>query len=87
MTGKKVTRRQFVADAGKIGLGVMIIAGWKLLMGMIGSFGFSIWTHEVGDGISPPSSQTKFVKRNEEHRQVENNNEDHQVFIPVVSVY
>src|SRR5438045_9095467 len=25
MTGKKVTRRQFVADAGKIGLGVMIV--------------------------------------------------------------
>src|SRR3979490_517054 len=25
MTGKKVTRRQFVADTGKIGLGVMIV--------------------------------------------------------------
>jgi hypothetical protein len=25
MTGKKVTRREFVADAGKIGLGVMIV--------------------------------------------------------------
>ena len=24
MTGKKVTRRKFVADTGKIGLGVMI---------------------------------------------------------------
>jgi hypothetical protein len=73
-----------------IGVGIMIIAGWKLLMGVIGSFGFNVWNYQLnGNASSSSSLQTnKFVKRSEEvNHQVENNNEDHQVFIPVVSVY
>ncbi|CAI2168812.1 19800_t:CDS:2 [Funneliformis geosporum] len=56
------------------GVCIMIIAGWKLLIGIIG---FNIRNNEIHE-------QTKFVKRNYEESHHVNNNEDHQVFIPVI---
>ncbi|GBB92076.1 hypothetical protein RclHR1_01960026 [Rhizophagus clarus] len=65
-----------------IGICVMILAGWKLLLGMIGSFEFSIQNHDINDNTS---LQPKFVKRSGEiNHHVEKNNEDHQIFIPVI---
>ncbi|RIA99388.1 hypothetical protein C1645_747571 [Glomus cerebriforme] len=63
-----------------VGVIVMIVAGWKLFMGMIGSFEFNHQINEVNE-INIP---TKFVKRSEVNHQVESNNDDHQVFIPVI---
>jgi hypothetical protein len=68
-----------------IGIGVMILAGWKLLMGMIRSVEFNFQNHDINDNNF--SLQPKLVKRSGEiNHQIEKNNEDHQVFIPVVSV-
>lgn len=68
-----------------IGIGVMILAGWKLLIGMIRSVELNFQNHDISDNNF--SLQPKLVKRNGEiTHQVEKNNEDHQVFIPVVSV-
>ncbi|CAG8692923.1 881_t:CDS:2, partial [Funneliformis caledonium] len=57
-----------------LGVGVMIVAGWKLLIGI---FRIGTWDNENHE-------QTRFVKRNfEEAHQVESN-EDHQIFVPVI---
>jgi hypothetical protein len=69
-----------------IGVGVMLLAGWKLLIGMFRSFEFNTQNHDINND-NTFSSQPKFVKRNGEiSHQVEKDNEDHQIFIPVVSV-
>ena len=74
------------------GAGVMMIAGWKLFMGTIEAFGFNYVNHEYEN----PALQTKFVKRDfdstgkEWHdipQEVHKVKSDHQVFIPVVSIY
>ncbi|CAB4386799.1 unnamed protein product [Rhizophagus irregularis] len=66
-----------------IGIGVMILAGWKLLMGMIRSVEFNFQNHDINDNNF--SLQPKLVKRSGEiNHQIEKNNEDHQVFIPVI---
>jgi hypothetical protein len=68
-----------------VGICVMIMAGWKLLMGMIGSLESSILNDQINNNSS---LHMKFVKRSgdENYNIRNNNNEDHQVFIPVVSV-
>ena len=68
-----------------VGICVMVFAGWKLLIGLIGSFEFGTSNYQDNDNSPLP---VKFVKRSEESHQVENNDEGRQqVFIPVVSVY